>query len=78
MARAKGPSHAAKPAAGFVLDNSIVMAWIFEDETNDYAEAVLARLASPRRAPSRHRSGRWRSPTPCSWASAASGSPRPR
>ena len=48
MARVKGPSHGAKPAAGFVLDNSIVMSWIFEDETSAYAEAVLARLASTR------------------------------
>ena len=30
MAKAKG--RAAKPNIGFVLDNSIVMAWSFEDE----------------------------------------------
>jgi predicted nucleic acid-binding protein len=28
----------------FVLDNSIVMAWSFEDETDEYAEAVLDRM----------------------------------
>jgi predicted nucleic acid-binding protein len=31
-----------------VLDNSIVMAWVFEDETDANAEAVLDRLASTR------------------------------
>jgi predicted nucleic acid-binding protein len=31
--------------AGLVLDNSIVMAWSFVDETNDYAERVLDSLA---------------------------------
>jgi len=28
----------------FVVDNSVVMAWCFEDECSDYAEAVLERL----------------------------------
>ena len=28
----------------FVLDNSVTMAWCFEDERNDYALSVLARL----------------------------------
>ncbi|MGD9504876.1 MAG: type II toxin-antitoxin system VapC family toxin [Syntrophobacteraceae bacterium] len=28
----------------FVIDNSIVMAWCFEDENNGYAEAVLESL----------------------------------
>lgn len=46
MAKAKG--RAAKPKFGFVLDNSIVMAWSFEDESNDYADAVLDRLATTR------------------------------
>ena len=44
MARAKG--RAAKPKVGFVLDNSIVMVWSFEDECDDYADAVLDRLAT--------------------------------
>jgi hypothetical protein len=39
MAKAKG--RASKPKNEFVLDNSIVMAWSFEDETDEYAEAVL-------------------------------------
>jgi predicted nucleic acid-binding protein len=46
MAKAKGTAR--KPKEGFVLDNSIVMAWSFEDETNDYADAVLDRLAITR------------------------------
>lgn len=29
----------------FVVDNSIVMSWCFGDEANEYADAVLARLA---------------------------------
>ena len=29
----------------FVLDNSIVMAWYFEDEANDYTSAILESLA---------------------------------
>ena len=45
---AKGKGRAAKPKFGFVLDNSIVMAWSFEDESNDYADAVLDRLATTR------------------------------
>ena len=44
MAKAKG--RAAKPKIGFVLDNSIVMAWSFEDESDDYADAALDRLAT--------------------------------
>ena len=27
--------------ARFVVDNSVVMAWCFEDETSEYADAVL-------------------------------------
>jgi predicted nucleic acid-binding protein len=34
--------------AGFVLDNSISIAWCFEDETSPYADAVLDRLTSTR------------------------------
>ena len=30
----------------FVIDNSIVMTWCFEDETDQYAETVLDRLQS--------------------------------
>jgi predicted nucleic acid-binding protein len=30
----------------FVLDNSVVMAWYFEDEANDYTSAILQNLAS--------------------------------
>jgi predicted nucleic acid-binding protein len=44
MAKAKG--RATKPRIGFVLDNSIVMAWSFEDESDEYADAVLDRLAN--------------------------------
>lgn len=29
----------------FVLDNSVVMAWYFEDEANDFTAAVLRQLA---------------------------------
>ena len=29
----------------FVLDNSVVMSWCFEDEENQYADAVLDRLS---------------------------------
>ncbi len=29
----------------FVVDNSVVMSWCFEDENNDYAEEVLDSLA---------------------------------
>ncbi len=39
MAKAKG--RAPKLKKEFVLDHSIVMAWSFEDETDEYAEAVL-------------------------------------
>jgi predicted nucleic acid-binding protein len=46
MARAKGRSTKLKD--GFVLDNSIVMAWSFEDETDEYADAVLDHLAAKR------------------------------
>ena len=30
--------------ASFVIDNSVVMAWVFEDEANPYADAVLEKL----------------------------------
>jgi predicted nucleic acid-binding protein len=46
MARIKGRDR--KPAEGFVLDNSIVMAWSFEDEVTEYADTVLERLADTR------------------------------
>ena len=46
MAKAKGSARKSKE--GFVLDNSIVMAWSFEDETDEYADAVLDRLAIAR------------------------------
>ncbi len=32
----------------FVLDNSVVMAWCFEDESNAYADAVLEKLTAAR------------------------------
>ena len=48
MARAKRRGQRKKPAPTFVLDNSITMAWIFEDETDAYAEAVLRRIATHR------------------------------
>ena len=28
----------------FVVDNSVVMAWCFEDETNNYTDSILDRL----------------------------------
>ena len=31
--------------AGFVIDNSVVMSWAFQDEANRYADAVLAQLS---------------------------------
>ena len=37
-----------KPTVGFVLDNSIVMAWSFADETDAYADAVLDGLTTSR------------------------------
>jgi hypothetical protein len=46
MAKAKGSARKSK--GSFVLDNSIVMAWSFEDETDEYADAVLDRLAVAR------------------------------
>ena len=30
----------------FVVDNSVVMSWCFKDETNQYADAVLALAGS--------------------------------
>ncbi len=33
-------------SARFVVDNSVVLAWCFEDEESSYAEAVLERLES--------------------------------
>lgn len=32
-------------AGSFVIDNSVVMAWCFEDESSAYADGVLDRLA---------------------------------
>ena len=32
--------------ASFVIDNSVVMAWAFEDETTSYTDAILERLAT--------------------------------
>ncbi len=32
----------------FVIDNSVVMSWCFNDETNEYADAVLEKLTSAR------------------------------
>lgn len=29
----------------FIVDNSVVMAWCFHDQANDYADSVLGRLA---------------------------------
>jgi hypothetical protein len=46
MAKAKGSARKSKE--GFVLDNSIVMAWSFDDETDAYSDAVLDRLAITR------------------------------
>jgi predicted nucleic acid-binding protein len=46
MAEAKGSARMLRE--GFILDNSIVMAWSFEDETDEYADAVLDRLAITR------------------------------
>lgn len=31
-------------AESFVVDNSVVMSWCFKDETNPYADKILARL----------------------------------
>ena len=46
MVKAKG--NARKFREGFVLDNSIVMVWSFEDETDEHADAVLDHLAIAR------------------------------
>jgi len=32
-------------SVSFVVDNSVVMSWCFQDETNQYADTVLERLA---------------------------------
>jgi len=32
----------------FVLDNSVVMSWCFDDEVNEYADAVLEELTASR------------------------------
>lgn len=32
--------------AGFVIDNSVVMSWAFQDGANPYADAVLEQLAA--------------------------------
>ena len=34
--------------AVFVIDNSVVMSWCFKDEANQYADAVLQKLATGR------------------------------
>ena len=34
---AKSKARATKPKVSIVLDNSIVMAWSFEDESDEYA-----------------------------------------
>jgi len=44
----KAKARTRKRTLGFVLDNSVVMAWSFEDEVDDYADAVLDRLAEVR------------------------------
>ncbi len=31
--------------SNFVVDNSVVISWLFRDEANDYADAVLNRLS---------------------------------
>jgi predicted nucleic acid-binding protein len=46
MAKTKGRSR--KASIGFVLDNSVAMAWSFEDEVDEYADAVLDSLAGVR------------------------------
>jgi predicted nucleic acid-binding protein len=46
MARSQGRPRTLKE--GFVVDNSITMAWSFEDETDAYADAVLDQLATTR------------------------------
>jgi predicted nucleic acid-binding protein len=45
---AKAKRRPTGPKKEFVLDNSIVMAWSFEDETDKYADAVLDQLATAR------------------------------
>jgi hypothetical protein len=37
-----------KPGKDLLLDNSIVMAWSFEDDIDEYADTVLDRPATPR------------------------------
>lgn len=32
----------------FVIDSSVVMPWCFNDETNEYADAVLEKLTAAR------------------------------
>ena len=43
MGRSRG--RTGRKRVGFVLDNFIVMAWSFEDETDDYADNLLDKLA---------------------------------
>lgn len=44
----KAGERVSKAKVGLVLDNSIVMAWSFEDESDEYADAVLDRLSTAR------------------------------
>ncbi|MEO6812174.1 MAG: type II toxin-antitoxin system VapC family toxin [Isosphaeraceae bacterium] len=46
MVRPKPDRSLKNPPIGLVLDNSIAMSWSFEDEANDYADAVLNQLAA--------------------------------
>ncbi len=39
----------------FVVDNSVIMAWCFEDEGSEYADAVLASLEDLKWAIAWHR-----------------------
>jgi hypothetical protein len=46
MAKARGRPR--KASIVFVLDNSVAMAWTFEDEVDEYSDAVLDCFAEVR------------------------------
>jgi len=45
--------------ARFVVDNSVVMAWCFKDQANDYSDSVLERLIERRLVFPRFGRSRW-------------------
>ena len=46
MAGKSSSKSPATPPARFVLDGSVTLAWLFHDEQDPYADAIIARLSS--------------------------------